>query len=336
MVAMTVSLPQGWDVKGAVQWHGNPTCAMDMGVPKYHFMATAPDGKQWVEFIPGGAWGWSSNFDIAPQMAQTGVAGCDARRITDMQTFVNEYLPVIRPNARILSIRPRPDQANVALSELVNSIRQQNPNLRLRPEAVEIRLSYTANGNTVNELLIPVVLFMDQRVMDLQGGMNAILIQALALGTTVTATVNGEAEERLLDLVGDSMEPNPAYQARLEQHYRDRAQIMAQANARRLAAMQAYNASARNSSNSVAQTNSEILDIGMKGYTDRNKMRDAGQAKTVDMIHERQPWQNTSGQSIYMPQEYQRVYQLPNDVYAGTNDAFFNPMDGTQLRPAGY
>jgi len=44
------------------------------------------------------------------------------------------------------------------------------------------------------------------------------------------------------------------------------------------------------------------------------------------MIHERKPWLNASGATIYMPQEYQRAYQLPNGVYAGSNDAFINPV----------
>lgn len=40
-----------------------------------------------------------------------------------------------------------------------------------------------------------------------------------------------------------------------------------------------------------------------------------------------------------MPQEYQAVYQLPNQVYAGTNDPFFNPLQSfgqfaEQLQPA--
>lgn len=335
MDALTLTLPKGWDVKGAVQWYGKSSCSMEAITPKFHFMATAPDGKQWVEFIPGGTWNWSTNYNMMPQLAQSDPGGCEIRPITDMQTFVNEYIPIIRPNARIDSMRPRPDHARDALGDVVNSMRQQAPTMHMRPEAMEVRL-YTANGNTVHELLIPVVLFMDQQGVDFQGGMNAVLTMAIALGTITTATVDGEADEGLMDLIGDSMQPNPDYQARLDRHYRDAAQMMAQANARQLAANRAYRASMRNNSSSVAQTNSDILDIQMKGYQNRSAMQDAGQARSVDMIHERQPWQNTNGQTIYMPQEYQRVYQLPNDVYAGTNDAFFNPINGTQLAPAGY
>jgi hypothetical protein len=336
MEAMTMTLPKGWDVKGAVQWYGKPSCEMEKSIPKIHFMATAPDGKQWVEFIPGGVWGWSTNFDIMPQMAQAGLAGCEVRRITDIKTFVDEYIPVLRPDARIISMRPRPDEAKAALSEIVKEMRKMNTGFRLRPEAMEVQVSYDHNGNTIDELLIPVVLFMDQQAVDFQGGMSAVLTQAIAIGTTATATVNGKADEKLMTLIGESIEANPEYNARLAKHYQDRTRLMAQATQRQLAANRAYRASLRSNSKSVAQINSEILDIGMKGYENRSNIQAAGHAKSVDMMLERKPWQNSSGQTIYMPQQYQRVYQLSNDVYAGSNDAFFNPAAGTQLKSLGY
>jgi hypothetical protein len=233
-------------------------------------------------------------------------------------------------------MRPRPDEAKAALSEIVKEMRKMNTGFRLRPEAMEVQVSYDHNGNTIDELLIPVVLFMDQQAVDFQGGMSAVLTQAIAIGTTATATVNGKADEKLMTLIGESIEANPEYNARLAKHYQDRTRLMAQATQRQLAANRAYRASLRSNSKSVAQINSEILDIGMKGYENRSNIQAAGHAKSVDMMLERKPWQNSSGQTIYMPQQYQRVYQLSNDVYAGSNDAFFNPAAGTQLKSLGY
>ena len=124
--AMTITLPDGWDVKGAVQWHGRPSCVIEQ--MKLHFMATAPDGKQWVELIPGGAWGWSSTFNMMPHLAQQGFAGCDARPILDIRSFVEHYIPTIRPGAKISSMRPRPDQAQEAAQreELITARAQRD------------------------------------------------------------------------------------------------------------------------------------------------------------------------------------------------------------------
>ncbi len=338
MDALTVTLPEGWDVKGSVQWYGNPYCAFNL--PKFHFMATAPNGKQWVEFLPGGVWTWTSTFDAAPQLARQGVANCDAKNITDIQGFVDQYIPKIRPGATIIGSRPRPDYAEEASAELMKEMRKQNnPNMHARAESMEVRVTYQANGNTINEMLAPVVVFLDQPAPDLYGGMTGYVTVAIALGTLTTATVDGPADDSLIELIGDNMENNPAYTARLERHYNDRAKMMAEANARRLAANRAYQAS-RASNWKVDKSGSEILDMQMETYKNTSKMNEAGHSSGVDMIHERQPWQNSGGQTIYMPQQYQRVYQLPNEVYVGTNDPFFNPVEtfgefGTPMQPAG-
>ena len=333
--ALTLTLPEGWDVRGAVQWYGRPGCNYEGH--KFHFMATAPDGKQWVEFLPGGVWGWNSLYDANPQLAQQGLAGCDAKNIRTIRAFVDQYIPQIRPGARITSMRMRPDFAQQALSETIKNFQRRNQTMRPRPEAMEVRISYQANGRTINEMLAPVILFLDQPAVDIYGGMSGYLTVAMALGTMTTATVDGPADENLMDFVGENMKLNPDYLARLKRHYHEKENILARANARRHAASQAYYASRRNNWK-VDKTGSEILDIQMNTYKSKNKMNDAGHARSIDMIHERKPWQNTYGQTIYMPQQYQRVYQLPNGVYAGTNDPFFNPVQsfgefGTPLQP---
>jgi len=185
-------------------------------------------------------------------------SGCDARPITDIRAFVDQYVPTIRPGAGITEMRLCPDLA----------------------QEVE------------------------------------------------RATVNGPADEGLMKFVGESMENNPAYMRRLEQHYQEKGRLIAQATQRKLAANRAYLASRRSSAGNwkVDTTGSEILDIQKGTYDSTSAMRDAGQARSVDMIHERKPWLNNEGKTVYMPQQYQRACQLPNDVYAGTNDAFFNPV----------
>ena len=65
----------------------------------------------------------------------------------------------------------------------------------------------------------------------------------------------------------------------------------------------------------------------MDTYNNTTAMRDSGQARAADAMLEQKPWLNSDGESIYMPQEYQRAYQLPNGVYHGTNDPFFNSLE---------
>ena len=331
MDALTMTLPEGWDVSGAVQWYGRPTCDLDQ--MKLHFMATAPDGKEWVEFIPGGAWGWSSYFDAVPYQARQGFVGCDARPIRDIRTFVNQYIPTIRPGAQIVSMRPRPDQAR-EIFEAMGDVRLQ-PGQRPRMEVMEVRVAYEANGHRISELLMPAILFIDQPGPDPYGGMSGYVTVAMMIGTITSAKVGGTADESLAKMVGDSMQPNDAYMARLARHYQERSRLMEEAGRRRHAAQQAWLASRRavlassSSGSRVDTSGSDILDIQMDTWKNTTAMKDAGQSSSVDMIHERKPWLNADGRTIYMPQQYQRAYQLPNDVYAGTNDAFFNPVQAT-------
>ncbi len=338
LTAMTIQTPPDWVVTGAVQWAGNPQCVFDR--MKVHFMATAPDGKQWVEMIPGGAWAWNSNFQTFPQMAQQGVMGCESRPIIDIQGFVDTYLPLIRPGARILSSRLRPDVVD-EVREMMGPTQLQ-PGQQQRIEAMEIRISYSAQGATVEELLIPVLMFLDQPVADPYGSMNARLTLAMAIGTMTTATVDGKADEAVLDRIGETIKPDPSYQQRLQQHFQQKTQLAVAASQRRLAAqratMAAMRANRQASRSQVDTTGSDLLDIQMNTWINNSEMNDAGHANTVNMIQERRPWQTTTGATIYMPQEYQAVYQLPNQVYAGTNDPFFNPLQsvgefGEQLQP---
>ncbi|MEM0911771.1 MAG: hypothetical protein AAGJ37_12385 [Pseudomonadota bacterium] len=338
MEAMTIGMPKSWDVKGAVQWYGKPSCALDVGLPKVHLKGTSKNGTQWVEMIPGGIWGWHSGFDAMPGSAPRELAGCDVRRIVDIQTFVNQYIPSIRPNAKTSSMRPRPDLVQEMMQEQAaefNSFRQQNPNMSVRPEVMEVQLSYQANGRTINELLITVVLFLDQPAVDMYGGMSARLTMAMATGTVMTATVEGPPDEKLLDTIGDTIVNNEAYQARLQQHVHQRTQQMRQVTQRKLAANRAFRASVAKSS-ANAKTYSDILDSNLASWNKIQDMKDAGQSKLVDATLERTPWQTTYGETVYMPQEYQRVIQLPNEVFAGTNDNFFNPVNGTELNQHQY
>jgi|GEM_PF-1246902 len=338
MEAMTIKMPESWEVKGAVQWYGKPSCALDVSIPKVHLKGTSSNGLQWVEVIPGGIWAWNTNFDAMPQMAKSEIVGCDARRIVDIQTFVNQYIPTIRPNAKTKSMRPRPDVIQEMMQEQAADFakfRQQYPNMRVRPEAMEVQLSYDANGRTVNELLITIIMFLDQPGVDVYGGMSAVQTIAMAMGTVMTATVEGPANEILLKTIGDTIVNNQAYQSRLRQHFNQRTQQMAQATQRKMAANRAF----RNNlakSNNTAKTYSDILDSNMASWNKIQGMKDAGQSKLVDATLERTPWQTTYGETVYMPQQYQRVIQLPNDVFAGTNDNFFNPMNGTSLNQYQY
>ncbi|GAB5414843.1 MAG: hypothetical protein Cons2KO_24460 [Congregibacter sp.] len=333
--AYTVSLPASWSLKGTVQWHGVAECPLELN--KLHFMATAPDGKARIEFIPGGAWSWMSLYDSVPQAQSQQSTGCAIKRILDMQSFMQAYIPTIRPDAAVVASRPREDLAQEVLRQAAQSLPPGSPPLNVRVHEVE--LQYEADGKTNNELLISTVVFSQMRGADPYGGMNGWILMAQAMGSISISNIGSAPDRDLLEKVAESITMQPEYQQRLQQFVDRRSQQMAAATQRRRVAQQQYLASRRaaaaarrasaTASTSSTSVGSDILDIQFNGWKSRDRMTSAGQSRVVDGIQDRTAYTNTGGQIVYMPSTYSRMYQLPNDVYVGTNDAFFNPVQAT-------
>lgn len=329
--AYSLLLPADWRLKGSVQWHGVAECPLELA--KVHFMATAPDGNERIESIPGGAWSWMSLYDAMPQMKQQQSLGCPIKRILDMPSFMQAYIPSIRPNAKQISAKARPDLVQQILEHadgLTN-----DPYRQFSIQVQEVEISYEADGKTINELLISTVLFSQSPGADPYGGMTGSILMAQGMGTISIANVNSPPNRELLEEVGSSLAMLPVYQNRLQQFVNQRSQMMAQAYQRRRAAQQQYLASRRAAAASarnnfkVDTSGSDILDIQFKGWQSRDRMTSAGQSRAVDGVLDRTSFNNNQGQIVYMPTTHSRMYQLPNDVYVGTNDQFFNPIQVT-------
>lgn len=326
--AYSMAIPDGWSFQGSVQWNNNPRCAMDR--QKVHFVSTDPDTGERIEMIPGGVWGWGSLYDSMPSIMQQ--ADCRPLRILDGMAFMQQYIDSIRPGAELLSLHPRPDLAEKAMASIDPS--QLLPGQRPRVDVVQADIEYTGERGSVYEVLIGTVLFLEQPVQTAFGGQHWYVL-AMVPGTASVSSLEGRPDVARLEQVMESVEMLPAYEQRLNRYYQDAYRMMVAAHQRKNAARQAYlNArraasASRSATSTRSSSGKDVLDIGMETWRNTSGMNDAGHAKSVDGVLERTPWQNTYGETVYMPQQYQRVYQLPNSVYAGTNDPFFNPVEAT-------
>ena len=327
--AYTVAIPDGWTYQGSVQWANNPRCALDR--QKVHLVTTDQESGERIEMIPGGVWVWGTLYDAMPQLAQQ--ADCKPLRILTAQAFMQQYLPAIRPGAEVMGLHPRPELAQKAMAEIDPA--QLGPGQRPRVEVVQADIQYTGEKGDVREVLIGSVLFIDQPVQTAYPGQHWITL-ALVPGIASISSVGRAPDVSRLEKVVESITMLPAYEQRLTRYYQDASRMMAATHARKNAARQqwlnarrAAAATSRSSSTGIASSGQDVLDIQMDTWRKTNDMNDAGHARSVDGTLERTPWQNTSGETVYMPQGYQRIYQLPNDVYVGTNDPFFNPVQRT-------
>ncbi|WP_298902298.1 hypothetical protein [uncultured Psychroserpens sp.] len=81
-----------------------------------------------------------------------------------------------------------------------------------------------------------------------------------------------------------------------------------------------------NSTRSIGDTYSDILDISHAGYLKRNDMNNAGQSKTINMIGERSTISNMATGERYNVNAGSKYYWVnTNGEYFGTDNSFYDP-----------
>lgn len=330
IAALKLSVPEGWRLDGSVRWDRWNRCWIDQ--TQVHFVISAPDGRQRIELIPGGSWQWHSDWAAMPQLAQLHRqrTGCQVRPITDGRSFMQAYLRALRPGASVSAVQLDPGET--AALERVIAKAPPEPGTQRRAEAWVARLSYPGeHGTTVHEHLTTGLVFQVMAAASMQGTPGRFLVGQV-VGTGSSLAVDREPDLAFSRRVQSTVTVLPAYAERLARHRQNMAELQMAALQREKQAVTAAQA-ARRAAAPAAGGGPSATDIAHEGYMRRSRLTAAGQAKVVDGIHERTAWSAGNGHVEYLPQRYQRAFQLPNDRYVGTNDAFFQPLQGTELQP---
>lgn len=115
---------------------------------------------------------------------------------------------------------------------------------------------------------------------------------------------------------------DPQYVAVCNQQEQQRSQAGWNAHRQRMASNQA----AFDSWNRTQQTMSDISDISMEGWRNRNRVSDRMQEMSVDGIGEREAVADPySGRQMKIESGYNNYYMNRSGEYIGTNDEFYNP-----------
>ncbi len=87
-----------------------------------------------------------------------------------------------------------------------------------------------------------------------------------------------------------------------------------------------------NTSRSIGNTYSDILDISHAGYLKRDAMNSSGQSKTVNMIGERSTISSMATGEQYNVQSGSKYYWVNNNgAYFGTDNSFFDPRTDNRI-----
>ena len=317
MPAMTVLAPAGWHATGGIQWNVQSRCSM--GMPDIGWMARAPDGRAALEILPR----WVSQ---TPSKLFQFQPGCPQTPIDSVRTYLESLAVQRYPQAQLLDYRERPDLSQpiqARLDAVGGNLQFPGWAQRSWAEAGEILLGWTENGQAMREAIVVSGVVMEiSASMDINGGVEQV--RSLMFNSAVVLRApDGQLDFDQLETMRASVKSTPQWQARMQQH--------------QLALNQQQTRSL-----SVARTSragSDILDIQMQGWKNRQAISDRGHAAVVNSIREVQPYTNPyNGHPIELNQGYNYNYRTIDDHVIQTNNPNFNPyvdlgVEAEQLQP---
>jgi hypothetical protein len=124
-----------------------------------------PDGTSAVITMPGAVWNWSADPLVVSAMVQ---AKCLPNDIHSAANFlVNIAVPIIHPNAKIVSVLPLTPQGQASVAaQLKNRLQQTGgtsvsragaPAVKWNIDGARVRIEYTRNGKEVEEQLQSII-----------------------------------------------------------------------------------------------------------------------------------------------------------------------------------
>lgn len=318
MTALTLLIPAGWRTQGGISWQQSqaecgrlPTCV--------EWRAESPDGLSAIEFIPEQK--WTGNNFLPPGYQQT----CPNVSIMNVRDYLAWFVPQVRPNARILDYRQRPDFTE-QLAHFNRNDSSVGGEMRTWVEGGEVLLAYNHQGRELREIVAVTAIFMLSRMPGLNPGE---VYQSLAITTLPGYAVrapNGQLDFQLAELVRKSIQRDPQWGAKMDEHNR----VMTGINRR----------GAEERHKITMDTQREIAEIHRRSYEDRQAVQDRQHEEFSQVIRGVDTYvDTTSREHIELPNTHNYVWRLNDDSYILTNDINFQPnrdlgIEGRQLEVA--
>jgi hypothetical protein len=162
MTAYTLAVPANWKFGGAMVHQSDP-CHTTGSQIKYTMLG--PDGTSAVIMMPGAVWDWSADpLTVGAMVHQK----CLPNDIHSAANFlVNIAVPLIHPNAKIVSVLPLTPEAQASVAAQLKSRLQQTsaisaprngtPGVKWNIDGARVRVEYTQNGKVVEEQLQSII-----------------------------------------------------------------------------------------------------------------------------------------------------------------------------------
>lgn len=317
LTAMTILIPADWRSEGGVVWGAKSACSAGSGYT-VNFNATSPDGQSGVHFLPSFNWVWNNFSGGDPSGA------CPFLQMTSAQQYLEYLVSQMRPGARVLDFRARPDIAKDF--EQLNSVSPMPMGeMRSWVDSGEVLIGYTENGAELRETIAAVVIFNRTLMRGSMGMADSDIITAAALPGFAMRAPNGKLDFNFTETIRRSARPGREWAARIAQHNAKISQINLKG--------------ARDRSRIAAQTSEEIRQMQQDTWRMQNESSDRMSRETSEAIRGVETYNDPyHGGTVELDHTYENAWQLNDGSYVLTNDAMFQPfrdlgVDGQKLQP---
>lgn len=295
MPAHWVQLPAGWQTQGGVVWDQNAPCG---ATPSFRWQARSPDGSQLLTIHPSEAWTWD-NLGMPPTQGQ-----CPRVPITTVRQYLESFVQRKRPGARVLDYRDRPDLIRTPPPPGGNG-------MQWRKDGGELLIAYGGPGGERRESVAAVVLFSLTTMAGVMPGETRQFLSGVASAPTTLSAPAGALDMNLLTHVANTGQPDPQWQARMNKHNA----VIARQNQR----------GAADRGQIIADTYSEISDMQMRGWQDRNATNDRIHDRNIDAATGTTRYADPDAGQVRLDSNYDNAWRTADGDYVQSNDPNFDP-----------
>lgn len=313
--ALFALVPVGWRAQGGVMWGQQFMCTNGYN---FNWAAQSPDGLQSVAILPQYKWE-ANNYGARPSSP-----GCQPDSITSIQQYLGAVVTRMRPGARIIDFRPRPDLA-AQFSHLNQATPTAMGEMRTWVEAGEALFSYQDQGREMRGVVAASAALSLMRTRGVMAGQTMDAFTGFAFPGYVATGPSDQFNPQLAETIRQSFLANPAWQANIARHNTAIARVAAEEIRKQAKAISEYNDYVSLLRQQVAQTRQQ---------SDERRQREFGELMRGTQSYDDA---NAAGGRAELSAMYNNAWRLNDGSYVLSNDSGFEPyrdlgIEGQQLQ----
>lgn len=312
-VAMTLFIPQGWQTQGGVVWGNDYQCTNGYAI---RWQALAPDQLSGALIFPQRGWEFNSNNGPLINI------NCSIAQIYDVESYLRLLVGDIRPDARDIKYRPRPD----LLAEFPQTHAESTWAMGIQQtwiEAGDLVFGFTEKGVEIQGVLAAAVTF--EKTITNTTAYQAEAVQVRAMPAYGTFAPLGQYNPALFRAIRKSLVADEYWAQEIAKHNAKMNGIMLKGIADR--------------AKITADANRDISDIIQSSWQRQQASSDRRARDFLEVIRETETYNDASapGGQVELSGHYNHAWKLEDGTYVLSDQPGFNPvqelgLSGTQLQ----